>query len=391
MNTRRHMPGIVMLAEACCGGVWRHLTLVAPGLAERGVAVRLILSPLRTDLGFDEDLEQLRAAGCTVDLLPMLRRPAPVADLRAVAAVRRVLRSSQPCVLHTHAAKGGLVGRLAAVGLHGVRTVHSPHAFFFEAWPHGIRRRAGAEIERFLGRLTDAYVLVSNAERGPAVEDCGVPARRLRVIENGLPESFHSELLSRAVARERLGIADSERAVGFVGRICAQKGVDLLVGAAGAIVGQEGTRSLRFHMVGDGPDRVALEQEVARLGASRYVAWHGHRRDAARLWPAFDLAVFPSRYEALPYALIEALAAGTAVLVSDIPGHFPKAAMREQLARFESGSARALATALQELLCDKDCRREAARWGRALVRNEFGLDRQVSRLEGLYRSLSDRP
>ncbi len=376
-----------MLTEACCGGVWRHLTLLAPVLAGRGMTVRLMLSPLRTDPGFVEDIERLRTAGCTVDLLRMCRRPAPIADARAVAAVRRVLRSSQPCVLHTHAAKGGLVGRLAALGLRGVRTVHSPHAFFFEAWPHGVRRRAGAALERLLGRFTDAYVLVSNAEREPAAAECGIPGRRLHVIENGLPASFFSELLPRSAARAELGIADSELAIGFVGRLCPQKGVDLLVDAVAAMAGQGESRPLHFHVVGDGPDRAGLEQRAVDLGVSERITWHGHRRDAARLWAAFDLTVFPSRYEALPYALIEALAAGTPVLASDIPGHFPKAAVRERLARFETGSRAALAAALLDMVRDSARRREAGECGAEFGRTEFRLDRQAARLGELYRSL----
>jgi len=380
-----------MLAEACSGGVWRHLTLVVPALVDRGLPVDLILSDIRSDPGFDGDLARLRNLGCTVHGVPMLRRPAPLADCSAALRVRRLLRQCRPCILHTHASKAGVIGRIAALGLDDVRTVHSPHAFFFEAWPAGARRKTGETLERLLARRTDAYILVSRAEHEIAAKVCRLPTNRLHTIENGLPGSFFSQLKTRTEARRELGIPATETAIGFVGRICSQKGPDILIDAIAELTQPMGAPSIpQFYFLGDGPGRARLEARAAARKTASCITWLGHRPDAAQLWAAFDLAVFPSRYEALPYALIEAMGAGVPAIVSDIPGHCPHPAMRSHLVRFEKGAAETLARALRDLVTDAQRRSALSQWESDLVRSEFTLARQAMRLCRFYTTLEPR-
>ncbi len=380
---------VLQFTEASGGGVGRHLHLLVPALVRRGIEVEVWLSPLRADAALRNALRDWRNAGCDITLLALPRRPAPFRDVAAMLRLRRRLRNIAPCILHTHAAKAGVLGRLAALGIDGVRTVHSPHAFFFEAWPPGTRRRrAGAALETWLAARTDALVFVSESERALARQLPGFPWERSRCIPNGLPANWEQSLVPRAEARRGLGLPGTGCVLGFVGRFCAQKAPELLMQAVRLLDSPPGCDCLTCLCGAPEKEQDRLRRLSDRLGLGQRLHWPGFIPEAGRRLRAFDLLILPSRYEALPYVLLEALAAGVPVLASDIPGHRLSPEIDANVDRFPQGDARALAHSIQKAL-QRPRAQTMARLRRAQqrVRQEFRLEEQAARLAALYHEL----
>ena len=373
---------VVHITEASAAGVRLHLRRIVPGLRSRGIEIGLILSALRADPDLQADVDLYRTLGCRVDLCPMRHGLAPLHDILAMRQVRRLVRAQAPAVVHAHATKAGLIARPAVSGLGGVRTVYSPHAFCFDAFPAGFRRRLAVGMERWLAQRTDRFAFVSETEKRDAVGLCHADEARIRVIPNGLPADFAAGLLPRDRARQEWGIPPEAVLVGVPGRLCRQKGQDWLLGAL-ARLDLTGL-GLRICFCGTGPDEVALQIACRRLGLALQVTWLGYVPDLPRRWRAFDLVVLPSRYEGLSYVLLETLAAGVPLIVSDIPANFPRPEWRGRLRAVPVGDEHALAAAIAEFAETRGEWAETARELAADVGLHFRLDAQVAQLAACY-------
>jgi glycosyltransferase involved in cell wall biosynthesis len=329
-----------------------------------------------------EEAETWAALGCGCDELPMRRGLSPW-DLPHLIALRRLIRKEAPTIVHAHATKAGLLARLAAP--RGVRVVYSPHSFTFQEMT-GWRRTAIKVMERFLARRTDRFVFVSNAERELARTELGVAATRTRVIPNGLPDDWADSLLPRE--RVRCGwweVSEQKRVIVVPARLAVQKGHDWLFQALADLKPLPG--QLQVRLLGDGPSRADLEDLAAQLGISRMVVFDGHVPAAGELLAGADLVVLPSRHEGLSYALLETLAAGVPLLLSDIPGNVPHADMRDVAQFVPLDDAPALARAIQDFLNEPTPWRERAKRGPDLVLEHWSLERQIAELIRCYREL----
>jgi glycosyltransferase involved in cell wall biosynthesis len=240
----------------------------------------------------------------TIDLL---------SDLRATRWLASALADRRPEVVHTHCAKAGTIGRLAARQA-GTRTiVHTYHGFPFHEFQSAARRRAYVEVERRLGRFTDVGLCVGTGIAVEAIRRGLIAPERVRTI--GVPIDVQSR--SRrpadvARARRRLGVTDGDLIVGAVGRLTYQKAPEDFVRAIGAL--------RRRDVVGvwiGGGERAVATARLARATGQRIVLC-GDRSDVADLLPAFDVFALPSRYEGLPTAIAEAMAVGVPVVATAV-------------------------------------------------------------------------
>ncbi len=259
------------------------------------------------------DLQGLAAAaGAEVVSWQAARDPGP-SVAREVLALRRLVAAAAPGVVHLHSSKAGLVGRLVLRGR--LPTVFSPHSWSFHA-VGGALRRAVVAWERAAARWTGVTVCVSEEERAEGVA-AGVRGR-YEVIPNAVDVAglVHAGL-DRTRAREDLHLDPAAPTAVCVGRLCRQKGQDVLLSAWGEVLEQ--VPDARLHLLGDGPD----EAEVARAAAGLdHVALAGAvPRDVALAYMvASDLVVLPSRWEGMSLALLEARALGTYVVSTDVAG-----------------------------------------------------------------------
>lgn len=379
---------VLQVTEASGGGVRRHLRRVVPELRRRGLAVGLLMGTGRAEPDLGEDLAQYRALGCEVHTFRSGRGTVP-AVLAGIPALRRLVRGWGPGVVHLHATRAGLFGRLALGGRGAPAVAYSPHAFVFEAGAPAWARWCGLQVERRLARRTAALVCVSPSEGDLARARLALPAERVHVIENGLEAGFAEGLLPRAAARSAWGIPEAAVLVGFCGRLAPQKDPGTLLRAAAGVSRPPGT--LRLAMCGTGPLERRLRGLAASLGVADAILWLGYVPDLARRMAAFDLVALPSRYEGLSYTLLEALGAGVPVLAADIPANRLRDRLKEAVAFAPAGDPAAWARALHRTLAALPERRARAEALAPWVRQEFSAARQGALLADLYARLRGGP
>ncbi|WP_328926141.1 glycosyltransferase family 4 protein [Streptomyces sp. NBC_00190] len=332
--------------------------------------------------------ETAREAGAEVLTWHAGRAPGPGLPAE-VLGVRRLLRRVRPDLLHAHSAKAGLAGRLAARG--SLPTVFQPHAWSFDAVT-GATGALALRWERYGARWADRVLCVSEAERR-AGEAEGVTAR-WSVIRNGVDlEHFRpgGPEPGPDKARARAGLAlpadfrgDGPLAV-CVGRLCPQKGQDILLRAWPELLGT--VPGARLALVGDGPDTERL-----RRTAPPGVLFAGTATDIRPWLRAADLVVLPSRWEGMALAPLEAMACGRPVLVSDVSGareSLPPGQGRLCLVPPEDPTA--LAKALGRLLADPRLLAELGEQARQHARTDFDVRRTTDAVTGLYHELLGRP
>jgi glycosyltransferase involved in cell wall biosynthesis len=372
---------VLHVTEATGGGVRRHLQRLVPELRRQQVAVDLLLGSGRAEPGLDADLADYRAQGCRT---AVFRGSGTLGALcSGIPALWRALRDWEPDVVHLHATRAGLVGRLGRRRRQPPAVLYSPHAFVFQANLPPLARWLGRYVERRLARVTDAFVCVSASERDAALATLAVEPGRVRLIENGLEAGFAEALLPRAAVRAAWGVRGSAPLIGLCGRLAAQKDpATLLRALAGCWQRFPG---VRLAVCGSGPLAASLHDLAQRLGLEEVVLWNGFVADLPRRLSGFDLLVLPSRYEGLSYALLEALAAGVPVLAADIPANLPRPELRGPITLVPAGDPQAWTAALSAALSALPARRAQASAMAAWVRQEFSVHRQVTALAELYR------
>ena len=233
------------------------------------------------------------------------------ATLDEVLQVSSALERWQPGLVHLHAAKAGLVGRLVVRGR--IPTIYQPHAWSFLAGGR-VTRRLALWWERFAARWADRVLCVSEGERTLA-EARGIRCQTV-VVPNGvdLADFPPAGAEERAVARHALGLPAGPLAV-CVGRLSGQKGQHRLLDAWPGVVAA--VQDAGLVLVGDGPDEESLRARASALPGVRLV---GARTDIATWLAAADVVVVPSRYEGMPLVPLEAMASARSLVATRIPG-----------------------------------------------------------------------
>jgi glycosyltransferase involved in cell wall biosynthesis len=289
----------------------------AGGVALRGA---LALDTDRYEVVFvtgsgDRLIHEARDAGFEVVIQKHLRSEISLRDDRAaITDLKAICSSGEFDVVHTHSAKAGALGRLAAHDAQVARIVHTYHGFPFHAFQSRIRRQAYIRIERSLGRFTDAFLAVGSAVAAEAILKRIAPPERVRTIGVAVPNGRAPDPSDQAEARRLLGIPPGMKVVGTVGRLDFQKAPDDFVDAL-ALLGRNDVYGV---WVGDGPLRAKTEKLATRRGLSGRMAFLGERDDVASLLPGFDIFAMASRYEGLPCAIVEAMAAARPVVATAV-------------------------------------------------------------------------
>ncbi len=368
------------------GGPSIHVVLLTAGLAPRGYETRLVIG---TEAPHEGNLLDLAAAkGVACESMPSLGREIrPLADLRALLALCRLMRAYRPHIVHTHAAKAGLLGRLAA-RLAGVPVVvHTYHGHVLRGYFGPAQTAIFRRLEQLLARFTDRLIAVSPRVKQDLVDMGIARSERFRVVPLGLELEDLAKPLPRGALRRDRGIPDEAPLIGMVGRLVPIKDVTTFVHAAARV--RQVTPAARFALVGDGEERRLLEDLCARLGMAEVVTFHGWRRDMQSVYGDLDVVVNTSRNEGTPVALIEALAAGRPVVATRVGGT-PDLLKGGELGRLvPAGDAEAVAQAILDVLRDRDQEgaRARANAARDHVLREHSAERLIGDVDALYREL----
>lgn len=319
--------------------------------------------------------------------LPWLKHPIrPAADLLAVFRLARLLRRARIDLLHTHSSKAGILGRLAGALARVPAVVHTVHGWSFNDTQGAAVRRFYVTLERAAAKRTDRLVFVSEADRREG-EALGIgDASRYVVLRSGIErDAFVPAPGARERARSALGYADSEIVVGTLACLKAQKAPLDFVGAA-AVAGARDPR-LRFFVAGDGELRAEVEAAIAAGGLEGTVRLLGWRRDAADVLAAMDVFLLTSRFEGLPRAVLQAMAAGVPVVATAVGGT-PEVVDDGRTGRLvPAGDPEAAGEAVAALAADPGLRHRLAGEAAARLGEEFDIRGMVRRLDRLYGDL----
>lgn len=398
-----------IIARLNVGGPARHCLLLGEGLRRHGFETVLLTGRLEPgEAGVLPAEAVTTPEGVRIVRVPGLRQPvAPRDDARALVELTRALRRERPDVVHTHTSKAGALGRVAAA-LAGVPVVvHTFHGHvldgYFPRLPSALVRLA----ERALARLTTRIVTLSPGLRDDLAARYGVAgAERFEVIPLGRDLAPFRAGRPGGLRRE-LGLAPDAPLVGAVGRLVPIKDVPLLVRAFARVAARRPAATLV--LVGDGPERPAVEAAAAAAGLAGRVRLLGWREDLPAVYADLDLLAVSSKNEGTPLAMIEAFAAGVPVVatrVGGVPDMFdapgpalaalatngatppPGVDLRAEGALVASQDEASLAAAIDLLLGHADLRRAAAAAARARS-EDYAAERLLEAMASLYRRLVD--
>ncbi len=366
------------------GGPAVHVILLSAGLRPLGYETRLIVgkeSPREgnmLDLAAEKNVVCERMAG-------LGREIAPLSDLRALVGVHRLLRTWQPTIVHTHTAKAGLLGRIAARAARVPIVVHTYHGHVLHGYFSPAKTAVFRWLETRLTALADALVAVSESVKDDLVSLGVARSDRIRVVPLGLDLAHLGGELPRGALRREVGIANGAPLVGMVGRLVPIKDVPTFLEAARLV--RERQPEARFVLVGDGEERSALEMECQRRGLGGAVTFLGWRSDLAAVYGDLDVVVNSSRNEGTPVALIEALAAARPVVATCVGGTPDLLANGAHGRLVPPGEPAALANAIEETLEQSEAARLRAQAGREHVLERHSAARLIRDVDELYREL----
>jgi glycosyltransferase involved in cell wall biosynthesis len=389
----RRVKVLRVIARLNVGGPALHVAYLTAGLADRGYDTTLVAGTIargEESMAFVADAHNVSVA--SLDALH--REISPIRDARAIIRLARLIRTERPTILHTHTAKAGAVGRIAALLAGDARPpiiVHTFHGHVLRGYFGPVRTFAFRRLERWLARTTTALVAVSPEVRDDLVALGVAPASKFTVVRLGieLDSRVGHNGYARAEARRQLGLgADDPFVVGWVGRMTAVKRTDEVVRVLRRLV--DLGIDARLLLVGDGPDRDHLERYAHELGVIRRCLFLGYQEDVAPWYDAMDALVLPSVNEGTPVSVIESLAAERPAVATRVGG--TPDVIREGIDGFlvEPGDGDGLADRLAELAGDPARRARMGAAGRDRVLERYAVDRLVDDIDTLYRRLLNR-
>ncbi|MBV9354011.1 MAG: glycosyltransferase [Chloroflexi bacterium] len=333
------------------------------------------------------DFANLAAAHGVVPLmLPELGRELnPADDALAFAKLVRVLRRIRPHIVHTHMAKAGTIGRLAARLCRVPIIIHTYHGHVFHGYFGPRKTQLFLTIERALGSFTDRVVVVGERQRQEIASYGVAPREKLEPIPLGLElEPFLGAERYRGELRRELGFGPEVPLVGIVARLVPIKAHEVFLEGARSL--RQARPDVRFLIVGDGERRAELERLVDSLDLRAAVTFLSWRQDLARLYADLDVVALTSRNEGSPVVMIEALAAERPVVSTAVGG------VAEVVVDGQTGLTIApnrpdqLAAAVLRLLDDPALAQRLAAAGRRHVYPRFDRQRLIQDVRQLYLS-----
>jgi glycosyltransferase involved in cell wall biosynthesis len=378
-----------VIARLNIGGPAIHVVLLTAGLDRKRFESLLVSGP--ENPGEGSMLDYALSHGVQPIMIPDIVGEFSLGprELRALVRLYRLIRRERPHIVHTHTAKAGFVGRLAARLARVPVVVHTFHGHILHGYYSPRKTQLLRGMERILAGMTDRVIAVSEQVKQDLVTYGVAPAGKILVVPLGLElEPFLEGSQSRGAFRRELNLNGVERLVGIVGRIFPIKNHHLFLNAAALVARQEPTA--RFVIVGDGVLRPAMEQYARTLDIAERVIFTGWRRDLARIYADLDVLAVTSNNEGTPVSAIEAMAAGCPVVAMRVGGLPDLISDGETGYLVPPGDSQAASAAMLRLLREPEMARRMGQAARALVRERFAAQRLVSDMQRLYPELLGR-
>lgn len=319
-------------------------------------------------------------------------------DIVAFRKIRALIRDFRPDIVHTHAAKAGALGRLAAIRERVPVIVHTFHGHIFHSYFNPVKTSLFINIERYLARRSSAIIAISEKQRDELVHHYRIcSSEKTRVIPLGfdLNRFREDQATKRTNFRQRFGITDDTLAIGIIGRLAPVKNHVLFIRAAAAVV-RATTRPVRFFLIGDGETREELQALCSSLqlpysyiqpDPTALITFTGWDREVDRSMAGLDIVCLTSLNEGTPVSLIEAQAAGKPIVSTAVGGIENAVRPGETALLVPSNDLHAFTEALLKLIRHDEIRMAMTEKGWNHVRERYHYTRLVSEMRELYREL----
>lgn len=359
---------VITVSES--GGAQRHVRDLMAGLRSR---VRFLLATS----GGGWLVDQAHAIGVPVIQLDLLRNRLGWRDFAAMLRLADVIRKEDVTLVHCHSFKGGLLGRLAAF-LARLPSVYTVHGFAFKDLRYSRIARTGfLATEWILGKITTGVITVTRVDSALAYRLRIVPSSRAAYVPNGVdvPEQSPD---ARPAARSPV--------VGTIARLIQKKGVEELLEAIRLLLPLYPDINLR--VAGDGPWRSMLEARTRKLDLQRHVQFLGWIENIDDFLAGIDIFVLSSWKEGAPYALLDAMAHGKAIVATEVGG-IPEMLHADTAGLIvRPGDIGALAAAISFYVARPDHRVQAGCTAQSIVRERFRRNEMLQKTYAVYRRVS---
>lgn len=306
-------------------------------------------------------------------------------SLSSLWKIRKYVQKNGISLIHSHGKGAGMYARPLKLLCPGVKVVHTFHGIHVEKYG-ALFKMLYCLIEHILRCLTDRFICVSQSEKAEALRLGFASEKRTQVICNGIdPDLFDQISIDREIYLKKFGFPSQSYVVGTVARLEPIKGLCYLLPAFAELVKKH--PQCRLLLVGDGPDRKDTEAQIRELELGQTVCLAGFRHDLPQLLKLFDLYVSTSLKEGLPYTLLEALAAGTPVVATNVAGN------RDVIRNGKNGflvpakETHILAKTMEKALEDPELCNQYITNGKKSVRASFTEERMVRQLFDMYRTV----
>ncbi len=331
-------------------------------------------------------LDELKSR--TVIITWLRRSINPFFDFLGMVRLYVIFRREEFDIVHTHTAKGGILGRIAA-HLAGVpRIIHTPHGHNFYGYFGPFMSKLVVVLERFAARFTDKIVVLTKLEKKDFLDFEVKGSQDIDVIPSGLELDDFSRIgdEAKAAKRNEFRLSPCERVVGMVSRLEPVKGPECFIEAAKEVA--ERINNVKFLIVGEGSLRSNLERQTERLGLEGKIKFLGWREDSLEIIAVLDILVQPSLNEAVGRVLLEAQVLGVPVVATKVGG------IPEVVRKGITGiiippqDSNALADAMCNLLEDEKKREAMSREAKKWVKDKFSSVKMMEEVLRIYSEVS---
>ena len=368
-----------IIARLNTGGPSRHVTLLSCGLQQKGYPHLLVAGQVGKGEGSLQHLAE--TAGVEMKLLSALGPEiSPAKDLLVLIQLIRIIRRFQPDIVHTHTAKAGFLGRLAA-RLCGVPKIfHTYHGHVLRGYFSRPKQEVYRWLEALAGTFSTKLVTLTEGLAGE-LADLGVATReKFTIIPLGLDLAPFLQVQPHAELKVQLGLDPKAILIGCVGRLAPVKNLPAMLEAMVSL-----PPNIHLVLVGDGENKEILKEKASALGLENRVHFYGWCENLPWMYGGLDLLVNCSINEGTPVSLLEAMTAGVPVLASPVGG-VPEVLIQAGTGTLFAGtSSKEVLRGLKPLLTGLPQLRPPMKKRVDIVSN-FGVDRLIRRVEGLYQN-----
>ncbi len=343
------------------------------------------------DDGEKDSLHILKEHGIEPIIIPELSRSIhPLKDGKAYFRIKQIIREYNPDIVHTHASKAGLLGRLAAQKLNIPVIVHTFHGHVFHSYFGKFKTEFFKNIERYIAKKSSGIIAISKQQKIELGEVHKIaPPKKIQVIPLGfqLEQFIDARRLSRATVRAKYDIAKNEVALAIVGRLAPIKDhayfLEVIERLAGKI-----NNPLHVFIVGDGSERAAIEKRLMQITSGTIkITMTSWILDIATFNAGMDIMCLTSKNEGTPVSLIEAQASGLPVVSTDVGGVRDIVVDGKSGFVIKRGNIETYVEKLRLLVENRELREKYGTFGQQFVRQQFSYQRLVADMDRYYKTL----